>query len=74
MCGIREVLMLEGYHPVLQSLMGTALTWGLTALGASLVLVFQGGQVSSRSGVVSCTLFFLYSERCWMAVLDLQLE
>lgn len=38
--------MLSGYHPVLQSLMGTLLTWGLTALGASLVLVFQGGQVS----------------------------
>ena len=37
--------MLSGYHPVLQALMGTLLTWGLTALGAALVLVFQGGQV-----------------------------
>lgn len=36
--------MLNGYHPVLQSLMGTLLTWGLTALGAALVVVFQGGQ------------------------------
>lgn len=42
--------MLSGYHPVLQSLMGTLLTWGLTALGASLVLVFQGGQVSLAVG------------------------
>ena len=37
--------MLRGYHPVLQSLMGTFLTWGLTAAGAALVFVFQGGQV-----------------------------
>jgi len=38
--------MLSGCHPVLQSLMGTLLTWGLTAAGSALVFVFQGGQVS----------------------------
>lgn len=38
--------MLSGYHPVLQSLMATLLTWGLTAAGSALVFVFQGGQVS----------------------------
>ena len=46
-----QVTMLSGYHPVLQSLMGTLLTWGLTAIGAGLVLVFQGGQVSIYSAV-----------------------
>ena len=47
------LVMLSGYHPVVQSLMGTALTWGLTALGASLVLVFHGGQVQEYNSVVS---------------------
>ena len=35
--------MLAGYHPLVQSLLGTCLTWGLTAAGAALVFVFQGG-------------------------------
>ena len=38
--------MLQGLSPVLQCLLGTLLTWGLTALGAAFVFVFQGGQVS----------------------------
>ena len=38
--------MLSGYHPIVQSLMGTLLTWGLTAAGSALVFVFQGGKVS----------------------------
>ena len=41
--------MLRGYHPLFQTLLGTLLTWGLTALGAALVFVFQGGQVSEGS-------------------------
>lgn len=41
--------MLAGYHPLLQALMGTLLTWGLTAIGAALVFVFQGGQVQYSS-------------------------
>jgi len=40
------VRMLRGYHPIVQSLMGTLLTWGLTAAGSALVFVFQGGKVS----------------------------
>lgn len=47
--------MFSGYHPILQSLMGTTLTWGLTALGASLVLVFQGGQVSIKCHEIALT-------------------
>ena len=35
--------MIAGLHPVIQSLLGTLLTWGLTAAGAGLVFVFQGG-------------------------------
>ena len=35
--------MIAGLHPVVQSLLGTLLTWGLTAAGAGLVFVFQGG-------------------------------
>lgn len=43
---IHIVRMLSGYHPIVQSLMGTLLTWGLTAAGSALVFVFQGGKVS----------------------------
>lgn len=32
-------------HPVLQALLGTLFTWGLTAAGSALVFVFQSGQV-----------------------------
>ncbi|KAL8163496.1 UNVERIFIED_CONTAM: hypothetical protein K2H54_024875 [Gekko kuhli] len=36
--------MLLGYNPVLQALLGTFLTWGLTAAGSALVFVFSSGQ------------------------------
>lgn len=36
--------MIEGHPPVLQTLLGTLLTWGFTAAGAGLVFVFQSGQ------------------------------
>ncbi|XP_062826931.1 zinc transporter ZIP11 isoform X3 [Anolis carolinensis] len=36
--------MLLGYSPVSQALLGTFLTWGLTAAGAALVFVFSSGQ------------------------------
>ncbi len=38
--------MIEGVHPIWQSLMGTLFTWGLTALGAALVYILHGEQVS----------------------------
>ena len=38
-----EWAMIGGLHPVIQSLLGTLLTWGLTAAGAGLVFVFQSG-------------------------------
>ncbi|XP_076458583.1 zinc transporter ZIP11-like [Babylonia areolata] len=36
--------MIEDAGPVLQTLLGTFFTWGLTALGAGLVFVFSSGQ------------------------------
>ncbi|XP_066468951.1 zinc transporter ZIP11-like [Tiliqua scincoides] len=36
--------MLLGYSPVSQALLGTLLTWGLTAAGSALVFVFSSGQ------------------------------
>uniref|UniRef100_A0A672KRW1 Zinc transporter ZIP11 n=1 Tax=Sinocyclocheilus grahami TaxID=75366 RepID=A0A672KRW1_SINGR len=37
--------MIAGVSPVLQALLGTLFTWGLTAAGAALVFVFSSGQV-----------------------------
>lgn len=36
--------MLEGYSPVMQALLGTLFTWGLTAAGAALVFIFSSRQ------------------------------
>lgn len=36
--------MIAGYNPILQALLGTLFTWGLTAAGAALVFVFQSSQ------------------------------
>ncbi|XP_053309037.1 zinc transporter ZIP11 [Spea bombifrons] len=36
--------MIEGVSPVVQSLLGTLFTWGMTAAGAALVFVFSTGQ------------------------------
>nr|XP_056719036.1 zinc transporter ZIP11 [Euleptes europaea] len=36
--------MLLGINPVLQTLLGTFLTWGLTAAGSALVFIFSSGQ------------------------------
>ncbi|XP_066560689.1 zinc transporter ZIP11 isoform X2 [Amia ocellicauda] len=36
--------MIPGYSPVMQALLGTLFTWGLTAAGAALVFVFSSGQ------------------------------
>lgn len=56
--------MIEGYNAVTQALLGTLLTWGLTAAGAGLVIFLRGNHVShlknyfcrSRSAL---TIFFL---------------
>lgn len=37
--------MIEGLNPVLQAFLGTLFTWGVTALGSSLVFICQGDQV-----------------------------
>ncbi|XP_063312433.1 zinc transporter ZIP11 [Pelobates fuscus] len=36
--------MIEGVSPVMQSLLGTLLTWGLTAAGSALVFIFSSGE------------------------------
>ncbi|KAI1886480.1 hypothetical protein AGOR_G00196180 [Albula goreensis] len=36
--------MIAGFSPVIQALLGTLFTWGLTAVGAALVFVFSSGQ------------------------------
>jgi zinc transporter 11 len=38
--------MIKDYTPVTQALLGTLLTWGLTAAGAAVVVVVHGKQVS----------------------------
>ena len=43
--------MLSGLDPIWQSLLGTLFTWGLTAAGAGMVFVFQGGQVNLIAGL-----------------------
>ena len=40
--------MLAELQPVWQALLGTFLTWGLTALGAALVFILHGGQVNDN--------------------------
>ena len=35
--------MIEGQSPVIQALLGTLLTWGLTLAGATMALFLQGG-------------------------------
>ena len=37
--------MLQDASPVIQALLGTLMTWGLTALGASVAVFVQGSQV-----------------------------
>lgn len=43
--------MIPGHGPVLQAVLGTFLTWGLTAAGSGLVFVFSSGQVGA--GIMS---------------------
>lgn len=38
--------MIEGYGAVTQALLGTLLTWGLTAVGAGCVFFIRGKHVS----------------------------
>lgn len=38
--------MIQGYGPVTQALLGTLLTWGLTAAGSAMVIFLRGNQVS----------------------------
>lgn len=58
--------MIQGYGPVTQALLGTLLTWGLTAAGAAMVIFLRGNQVSAHSA--HCTAI----RRMHVAVTDLQ--
>uniref|UniRef100_A0A8V1ANV3 Zinc transporter ZIP11 n=1 Tax=Gallus gallus TaxID=9031 RepID=A0A8V1ANV3_CHICK len=40
----RALSMIPGQGPVLQAVLGTLLTWGLTAAGSALVFIFSSGQ------------------------------
>lgn len=39
--------MIQGLGPVTQALLGTLFTWGLTALGAAMVIFLHGNQVNA---------------------------
>lgn len=40
--------MIKGYPPIIQALLGTLFTWGLTAAGAGLVVIIKGKQVTVK--------------------------
>lgn len=42
----RIEIMIQGYGPVTQALLGTLLTWSLTAFGSGMVIFLRGNQVS----------------------------
>jgi solute carrier family 39 (zinc transporter), member 11 len=44
---LQSDIMIEGLNAVTQALLGTLLTWGLTALGAGLVIFLRGNHVST---------------------------
>ena len=56
--------MIEGYSPIVQSLLGTIFTWGLTAIGAGLVFVFSSGQVCLVQIDAHYTKCFCLLEKC----------
>lgn len=46
---LNNSIMIQGYGPVTQALLGTLLTWGLTALGSAMVIFLRGNQVRLNS-------------------------
>ncbi|GBP13311.1 Zinc transporter ZIP11 [Eumeta japonica] len=45
--------MIAGYGPVTQALLGTLLTWGLTAAGAACVIFLRGNQRKSLDAALA---------------------
>lgn len=43
--------MIENVDPLLQTALGTLFTWGLTAIGAGIVVLFDGTKVSSLTHI-----------------------
>ena len=46
--------MIKDASPVIQALLGTLLTWGLTAAGAAVAFFIQGKQVSTFKFINAC--------------------
>ena len=68
--------MIEGYNAVTQALLGTLLTWGLTAAGAGLVVFLRGNHVSLALEIISDVAhleFPIFREKRLMRRLDSQL-
>jgi hypothetical protein len=67
--------MIEGYGAVTQALLGTLLTWGLTAAGAGLVVFLRGNHVSMAKKNERNVIHFLivFRERLLMHLLDFRL-
>uniref|UniRef100_H3CES6 Zinc transporter ZIP11 n=3 Tax=Tetraodon nigroviridis TaxID=99883 RepID=H3CES6_TETNG len=57
--------MLEGYSPVVQALLGTLFTWGLTAAGAALVFVFSSHQKAFKDGFLNCAFSVMLAASYW---------
>jgi hypothetical protein len=51
--------MLQNYGAITQAFMGTLFTWGLTAAGAGMVVIFNGTQVRLLS-TRTCYVLFLW--------------
>lgn len=48
--------MLVDHNPLVQTLLGTLFTWGLTAAGAGMVIFINGTQVSDEMITNLCTI------------------
>lgn len=57
--------MLPGYGPVTQALLGTLLTWGLTALGAGCVIFVRGNQRKSLDAALGFAAGVMVAASFW---------
>lgn len=46
--------MIAGISPLAQATLGTIFTWGLTAAGAGVVVIFHGTQASFTLQLIKC--------------------
>jgi len=57
--------MIPGYGPVTQALLGTLLTWGLTAAGAALVIFVRGNQRRSLDAALGFAAGVMIAASFW---------